>query len=117
MPATSYPVALSPALARWTVCYTQLVLGIHLLPGQAGRQRVDEVWSALDRTTQVDLMERYDTTEDRAAYYQLERYRITHHSEECACAHCGSPLYVGDRVLLVDDVPACSARCAQELTS
>jgi hypothetical protein len=41
--------------------------------------------------------------------------RIKHHLGEGACKHCGSPLYVGDRAVLVGGDLACSNRCARKL--
>lgn len=28
-----------------------------------------------------------------------DTYRVTHHTEECGCDHCGAPIFVGDTVV------------------
>jgi hypothetical protein len=44
------------------------------------------------------------------------RYQITHHSQECDCALCGAPLYVGDHVHEIAEEAFCStARLNQYL--
>ena len=40
-------------------------------------------------------------------------YIIKRPEEECSCANCGSPLYVGDKVVPYDEVPYCSVGCAR----
>lgn len=46
----------------------------------------------------------------------LEYYRIKSKVEECDCDYCASPLYVGDRVALLDENDVvCGARCAAKL--
>jgi hypothetical protein len=39
------------------------------------------------------------------------RYQITHHSQECDCAICGAPLYVGDHVYESEEETFCSTVC------
>ncbi len=41
---------------------------------------------------------------------------VRRRDEECECAHCGYPFYVGDRIIWFDgDVPTCSTVCGRAL--
>lgn len=46
----------------------------------------------------------------------MTSYKIKHHTEECVCENCGSPLYVGDTVKTYSDYdePFCSDGCVEE---
>lgn len=44
-----------------------------------------------------------------------KRSRVRTPAQECACANCGCPLYVGDALVEVRETPYCSVTCAHGL--
>ena len=47
---------------------------------------------------------------------EIKTAEVRHHQYESFCEHCGCPIYVNDRLFMVDDnFPACSLTCAEEL--
>ena len=47
-------------------------------------------------------------------------YKIGRIGEECQCEHCGYPMYIGDKVVVMadgqgeDDRPHCSRECCEQ---
>ena len=46
----------------------------------------------------------------------MKTYRINRRNEECDCAQCGCPMFIGDKVTETDnDNVACGTACAKKL--